>query len=179
MLRLFVELLHYIQSYVPHNFWEVRLFTVPEALREYRWLNVAKASVMYWTYVRSPVSWPLVPTELLKLITKRKTSFRRSILHTGVSSGIDFTPGKTNQCGFKQNSLWLRLILCRVSLFMHSIHTWTHILARIPSYQKYFYWNENLKHNYFQEFIQFTFSKIFLPFQRKTCKIKLQWYCYH
>lgn len=62
---------------------------------------------MYLTYVRSPVSWPLVPTELLKLITKRKTSFRRSILHTGVSSGIDFTPGKNklNSTEFKQNSL--------------------------------------------------------------------------
>lgn len=97
MLRLFFYLLHYIQSYLPDNVWEVRLFTVPETLREYLWLSVAEVSVVHWTYVRSPVSWPLVPTELLKLITKRKTSFRRSILHTGVSSGIDFTPGKTNK----------------------------------------------------------------------------------
>lgn len=78
--------------------WQVRNKAnhYPRDLPEYIQLNVAKTPEMYWTYVRSPVSWPLVPTELLKLITKRKTSFRRSILHTGVSSGIDFTPGKTN-----------------------------------------------------------------------------------
>lgn len=154
----------------------MRLFTVPEPLREYS--CAAKASVMYWTYVRSPVSWPLVPTELLRLITKRKTSFRRRILHTGVSSGIDFTPGKTYSVDLNRIVFdWANFIHKSV----HAFHTLmnTHVYICILSYQKYLYWNQNLEHHYFQEFEQFTFSKLFLPFKRNICKIKLQWYCYH
>lgn len=149
-------------------------FIVPETLREHLWLSVAKASVTYWTYVRSPVSWPLVPTELLKLITKRRTSFRRSIRHTGVSSGIDFTPGKTKKCGLKQNCLWANLIL-KVCLCI----PYTHERACLQMYSelpKIFLVKS--EHQYFWEFEQFTFSKIFLSFKRKSYKIKLQWYCY-
>lgn len=45
-----------------------------------------------FTHVKSPVSWHLVETELLKLMTNLRTSLRRSIRHIGVSSGIVLTP---------------------------------------------------------------------------------------
>lgn len=44
------------------------------------------------TYVRSPVSWPLVPTEELRLMMRRSTSFLSNTLEAGPSSEMAFTP---------------------------------------------------------------------------------------
>lgn len=43
-------------------------------------------------HVSRLVSWFLVPTEELRLMTRRSTSFLSRILPAGVSSGMDLTP---------------------------------------------------------------------------------------
>lgn len=43
-------------------------------------------------YVRSPVSWPLVPTEELRFMMRRSTSFLSKTLEAGPSSEIALTP---------------------------------------------------------------------------------------
>lgn len=43
-------------------------------------------------YVRSPVSWPLVPTEELRFMIRRSTSFLSKTLEAGPSSEIALTP---------------------------------------------------------------------------------------
>jgi len=48
-------------------------------------------------YVRSPVSFPLVPTEELRLMTSRSTSFLRRTRQAGASSGMFFTPACTDK----------------------------------------------------------------------------------
>lgn len=43
-------------------------------------------------YVSNPVSWPLVPTDELRLMTSRSTSFLSRTLQAGASSGMVLTP---------------------------------------------------------------------------------------
>ncbi len=43
-------------------------------------------------------SFPLVPTEELRLMTSRSTSFLRRTRQAGASSGIFFTPGRKTAC---------------------------------------------------------------------------------
>ncbi len=48
------------------------------------------------SYVSSPVSCPLVPTEELRLMTSRRTSFLNRTLQVGPSSDIAFPPTSTH-----------------------------------------------------------------------------------
>lgn len=48
-------------------------------------------------YVNSPVSWPLVPTDELRLMMRRSTSFLSRTREAGPSSDMAFPPGSISQ----------------------------------------------------------------------------------
>lgn len=55
-------------------------------------MHVCKKKEERELYVSSPVSWPLVPTEELRLMMRRRTSFLSKTREAGPSSDIALPP---------------------------------------------------------------------------------------
>lgn len=84
------------KSYISPNVF-VLLFGMNLILQDMHVINYIYkiTSSVIGSYVSSPVSWPLVPTDELRLMTKRRTSFLNRTLQAGPSSDIAFPPEHT------------------------------------------------------------------------------------
>lgn len=79
----------------------IRYFTWQSETRSEKPMNrpgeCCVSTVRASSYVSNPVSWPLVPTDELRLMTSRSTSFLSRTLQAGASSGMVLTPERKSQ----------------------------------------------------------------------------------